>query len=137
MKLLNYSDDTEEEVEGIPLSELSGEPVRDDNLEELKVKLQIHEQEQPKIAHMTPYEVEQEEKAIISYDELVKQNDNVSIEYQDQDEINPEVDIKQVDLEKTGKIELDPIKKALNSKVENTPYEHEEEFLDALKGLLD
>ena len=130
----DYDEDNDDEVEGITLSELSGEKVTDDNLRELTDKLSNLE---PKVADMTPYEVEQEEKAIISYDELVKQNDNVSIEYQDMDKPNPDVDIKQVDLEKTGRIELDPIKKALNSKVENNQYEHEEEFLDALKGLLD
>ena len=133
----DYQEDNEEPVEGITLSELSGEKISDNNLEELKDKLTKLEQEQPKVAHMTPYEVEQEEKAIISYDELKKQNDNVSIEYQEQEEINPEVDIKQVDLEKTGKIELDPIKKALNSKVDNSQYGHEEEFLDTLKQLND
>ena len=130
----DYDEDNDDEVEGITLSELSGEKVTDDNLRELTDKLSNLE---PKVVDMTPYEVEQEEKAIISYDELVKQNDNVSIEYQDMDKPNPDVDIKQVDLEKTGRIELDPIKKALNSKVENNQYEHEEEFLDALKGLLD
>ena len=129
-----YEDDNEEEVEGVPLSELSNEVVTDDKLNELKEQLSNIE---PKKVEMTPYEVEQEEKAIISYEELVHQKDNVSIEYQDEDNPNPEVDIKQVDLEKTGRIELDPIKKAMNSKVENNQYEHEEDFLDTLKQLND
>lgn len=82
----------------------------------------------------TPYEEEQEEKAIISYDELVEASKNVSINYSEEKNID-DVLIKKVDLDNTGKIELDPIKKELNSKVEIVSYEHEEAFLKALKQL--
>lgn len=83
---------------------------------------------------MTPYEEEQEEKAIISYDELVKENNNASIAYSDT-VVKDDIVVKQVDLENTGKIELDPIKKELNTKVNVWSYEHEEAFLEALKQL--
>ena len=82
----------------------------------------------------TPYEEEQEERAIISYDELVEASNNVSINYSEEKNID-DVLIKKVDLDNTGKIELDPIKKELNSKVEIVSYEHEEAFLKALKQL--
>lgn len=82
----------------------------------------------------TPYEEEQEERAIISYDELVEASKNVSINYSEEKNID-DVLIKKVDLDNTGKIELDPIKKELNSKVEIVSYEHEEAFLKALKQL--
>lgn len=82
----------------------------------------------------TPYEEEQEERAIISYDELVEASKNVSINYSEEKNID-DVLIKKVDLDNTGKIELDPIKKELNSKVEVVSYEHEEAFLKALKQL--
>ncbi len=82
----------------------------------------------------TPYEEEQEERAIISYDELVEASKNVSINYSEEKNID-DVLIKKVDLDNTGKIELDPIKKELNSKVEIISYEHEEAFLKALKQL--
>ena len=81
-----------------------------------------------------PYEEEQEERAIISYDELVEASKNVSINYSEEKNID-DVLIKKVDLDNTGKIELDPIKKELNSKVEIVSYEHEEAFLKALKQL--
>lgn len=85
------------------------------------------------VSEFTDYESEQEEKAIISYDELIAQSNNVSIEYSNITK-NDDVLIKQVDLEKTGKIELDPIKRALNSKI-SLSYEHEQEFLESLKQL--
>ena len=83
---------------------------------------------------MTPYEAEQEEKAIISYDELLKTQTNVSINYLDK-KVEDNIEVKQIDLENTGKIELDPIKKELNTKVTLVSYEHEEEFLKSLKKL--
>ena len=83
---------------------------------------------------MTPYEEEQEEKAIISYDELLEKSSNVSIGYSSFSN-EDDIVVKQVDLSNTGKIELDPIQKELNSKVRIINYEHEEEFLNALKQL--
>lgn len=88
--------------------------------------------------NMTPYEEEQEQKAIISYDELVKQSENGSIVYNEDYEKKDDIDdivVKQVDLDKTGKIELDPIKKAQNTHVSISSYKHEEEFLESLKKL--
>ena len=70
----------------------------------------------------------------ISYDELIANASNVSIGYMDEND-NDDIVVKQVDLSCTGKIELDPIKKALNSRVSIATYDHEEEFLDALKQL--
>ena len=73
--------------------------------------------------NLTPFEEEQEQKAIISYEELLSKTNNVSINYSDTN-CDPENDvlIKKVDLATTGQIELDPIKKA---------------FLEALKQLND
>lgn len=83
---------------------------------------------------MTPYEEEQEEKAIISYDELLEKSSNVSIGYSSCSN-EDDIVVKQVDLNNTGKIELDPIQREINSKVRIINYEHEEEFLAALKQL--
>ena len=83
---------------------------------------------------LTDYEAEQEEKAIISYDELLNTRNNVSINYLDS-KVEDDILVKQIDLDNTGKIELDPIKQELNTKVTLVSYEHEEEFLKALKNL--
>lgn len=89
---------------------------------------------QEKKIDMTPYEEEQEEKAIISYDELISKSNYASINYSDTN-VYDDVVVKKVDLDKTGQIELDPIKRQMNSKVELRDYRHEEEFLEALKKL--
>ena len=97
-------------------------------------------------------ELEQEEKAIISYEELVNANKNLSINYSDTDELDNIV-VKKVDLENTGKININEINAAMEAEKnsepsepvkveESTPisvpiatYDHEEEFLKDLKQL--
>ena len=56
--------------------------------------------------NLTDFEAEQEEKAIISYDELLKNRDKVSIGYEST-EIKDDIAVKKVDLDNTGVIELD------------------------------
>lgn len=111
---------------------------QDDTIELQNIREELENTPKERKIEMTPFEAEQEEKAIISYDELIKKADNVSINYSDTPN-NPETNIlfKQVDLDKTGQIELDPIKKAFNTKIDITSYEHEEAFLEALKNLKD
>lgn len=94
----------------------------------------LENKQNEKTIDFTSYEAEQEEKAIISYDELLEASKKVSINYSEEKNID-DVLVKKVDLDNTGKIELDPIKKELNSKVELVSYEHEEDFLKALKQL--
>ena len=85
-------------------------------------------------ANLTKYEEEQEERAIISYDELLKNKNNVSIGYEST-ELKDDIEVKKIDLDSPGEIELDPIKRKNNSKVTLVSYEHEEEFLKSLKEL--
>lgn len=69
--------------------------------------------------NMTPYEAEQEEKAIISYDELLNQNKDVIIETSD---ISSESEVD--------------VNKVLDNVVVTTSYAHEEKVLESLKALL-
>ena len=119
--------------------QLTNELIKKDNksneMMDLKeLSKQLEKAPKKETISMTPYEAEQEEKAIISYDELLKTQTNVSINYLDK-KIEDNIEVKQIDLENTGKIELDPIKKELNTKVTLVSYEHEEEFLKSLKKL--
>jgi len=77
---------------------------------------------------LTPYEEEQEQTAIISYDELIN-GDGVVY-----DEINEEdgLSIKKVDLDKTTEIDLG---KELERQIPRETYAHEELFLQKLKSL--
>lgn len=122
----------------IPNGDINEEvPISISELEDLhSITRELELAPKMKAVNLTQYETEQEERAIISYDELIAKSDNVSIVYSDTDN-NDNVLVKKVDLEKTGKIELDPIKKELNSKVNVISYDHEESFLNALKDLQD
>lgn len=91
---------------------------------------------------MTPYEAEQEETAIISYDELVKQNDKPQeIELLPADEVDAAV--AQVDnnlevpfVEEVTITEDVPVKKEkIIDDIVDTVYSHEEGFLKSLKSL--
>ncbi len=135
-----------------PLIQLSDLPIPDkldytqslwenDYIELQNISKELENNNTEKRINMTSFEQEQEDKAIISYDELVQNRDNSSINYIDVDKEVNEITIKQVDLEKTGQLELDPVKKAvntaINTKVGINEYEHEEAFLNTLKQLKD
>ena len=121
------------------------------NNQELDLKSLTKELEaapKEKNIELTKYEAEQEEKAIISYEELVNANKNLSINYSDTDELDNIV-VKKVDLDNTGKYNINEITAELDrTKEENQPikveevepisipvatYDHEEEFLENLK----
>ena len=69
--------------------------------------------------NMTAYEAEQEEKAIISYEELLSHN---------KETISEEVIADEID--------ADSVNKVLEKVVVTTSYDHEEKVLEALKSLL-
>ncbi len=94
------------------------------------------EKEIPDIAKYTPYEEEQEEKAIISYDELVAQNQKKP-QYAEKVIDNEELSIKKIDL--TKKVTMPDMPKT-NEPLPNKlapnllKYNKEEEFLKTLKA---
>ena len=77
---------------------------------------------------LTPYEEEQEQTAIISYDELINSGDGIVYNNVVDD---GNVEVKQVDLDKTTEIKLDEVEHEIHR--EN--YAHEELFLNKLKSL--
>lgn len=79
---------------------------------------------------LTPYELEQEQKAIISYDELVKSCNSMKLNYQEE-ENKSGVSVKQVDLKNIAV----PDENSHDSDVNLFNYEKEEAFLEALKNL--
>lgn len=85
---------------------------------------------------MTPYETEQEETAIISYDELVKQNDKKSeIGYIPVDEVDVAVAQMDDNLEVPIVEEVIVPEEMVVEDVVDTIYSHEEHFLNSLKIL--
>lgn len=88
--------------------------------------------EQPETVGLSKYEEEQEEKAIISYEELIKRKQDFAINYSEEENIDEELTIKKVDLDNLINKEVMETSK-LNVTV--ISYEKEEAFLEALKTL--
>ncbi len=77
---------------------------------------------------MTNYEKEQEEKAIISYDELVQRNKNANINYNEEKILDDDISIKKINLDNI-------IEEKETDKPQLMRYAEEEAFLKALKNL--
>lgn len=101
-----------------------------DMLDLKEITKQIEEAPRAVNINLTPYEQEQEEKAIISYDELVRSNNSMKINYKEEKQ-DAGVTVKQVDLDNIAKYD----KNSSDTKVNIISYEKEEAFLGALKNL--
>ena len=78
---------------------------------------------------MTPYEAEQEEKAIISYEELLSKTNSMNIQLEDESVI----DVQSIDIKE--QLDNNVVKDANNLTNQAPSYKHEEEFLNSLKQL--
>lgn len=107
-------------------------PVQNEMEEEIDLKNIVNTiDEKPKpIIDMTEYENEQEEKAIISYEELLK-TAPIPIQYEKEQMIDNEIQVKKIDLEKLSHNSMEENKVEIKSMA----YYHEEEFLKTLKQL--
>ncbi len=84
-----------------------------------------------KVAEFTDYESEQEEKAIISYEELLAKNKAGELNYAEEKVVNNEVTVKKVNLDTI----INKERQEATSKSSLFNYEKEEAFLQALKSL--
>lgn len=110
-------------------------PEIDQNNEEivsLKEITEALENAEPANIDLNKYEEEQEEKAIISYDELLKRKNDFAINYVEEENLDEDLVVKKVDLDNL--INKDVIVKP-ELKVSVISYEKEEAFLEALKQL--
>ncbi len=89
-------------------------------------------QEESERVDVSEYERDQEEKAIISYDELINKHKNYGINYEDEkvmdDVVVKKINLKDLVKENTEKYEISKDLKVVS-------YEKEEAFLSALKEL--
>ena len=96
-----------------------------------KISKNIESDYKPVNIELTSYEKEQEDNAIISYDELVKTQDS-GYAYDESYKPVSDVSVKRIDLDKiTGQIETPQE----HNKVKLLNYDKEEAFLTALKQL--
>lgn len=110
------------------------EPKKDNtNLLDLKsITEALEAAEESENHNLVKYEEEQEEKAIISYDELIKHKNDFGINYSEEESIDDDLTIKKVDLDNliNKEVRIKP-----EVKVSLISYEKEEAFLKALKTL--
>lgn len=100
------------------------------NLKEIKDALESATE--PDVVNLSKYEEEQEEKAIISYEELLKRKQDFAINYIDEEEIEDDLTVRKVDLDNLlNKEVVEPS----NISVTVISYKKEEAFLEALKNL--
>lgn len=125
---LIYIIKTEDEEETSTSIEIENEDI---NLNEIVSNI---ENTTPPTIEFTSYEKEQEDKAIISYDELVARSNSGAINYDEEEIINNEISVKKIDLENI--IASNESKKEI-IKEENKSFRYinEETFLDTLKTL--
>lgn len=136
--------DPEEEVKSdiIKISEIVNEepisiaPLIEDETEkeellDLKAITEALEQRDAKIIDMTEYEEEQEQRAIISYDELIEKTNNLKINYEEEQTLG-DLTIKKVDLEN---LVAPADEETTKINVQVISYQKEEAFLEALKKL--
>lgn len=93
----------------------------------------LEENYQPPVIELTNYEREQEESAVISYDELLKRKTSNVVNYDDSFVNDTIVDVKKIDLRENN----EQSSTMINTKIEVRlfDYEKEEAFLKALRQL--
>ena len=107
-------------------------PMKKDTFDLEAVTKDIEANYKPEAVKLTSYEEEQENNAIISYDELVKTKTNLQFNYDDEYEYEiPELKVKKFDLSNTSEIKIPEPK----LEVKLMSYDKEEEFLQTLKKL--
>ena len=89
------------------------------------------ETEKPRI-EFTSYEKDQEDKAIISYDELLEKNKKGELNYDEELDLNG-ISVKKINLEELPK--TDSKNQSNESTIRVISYQNEEKFLLALKQL--
>ncbi len=106
---------------------------QDDETAEMKIVKEIREnmKNDDVVINFTDYEKDQEEKAIISYDELLNKSNKYGLNYEKED-VYDDLSVKKVDLDnlvnKNSEIKV-------NSDVRVISFAKEEAFLEALKRL--
>ena len=105
-----------------------------DSMDILSICEKIESEYKPSTIELTSYEEEQENNAIISYDELVKNKNANTIKYDQEYKYNSdELSVKKINIEEYKLSEK--CEKEIELKVKLMNYDKEEAFLKALKQL--
>ncbi|MDE5539439.1 MAG: hypothetical protein K2J20_03010 [Bacilli bacterium] len=127
-------ENTEQEVEenAISPNALPSEDNTKNEIISLKEISAAIENAEPSTINLNNYEEEQEEKAIISYEELLKHKNDFAINYSEEESFADDLTVKKIDLDNLVNRDIQ-VKPELN--VTLISYDKEEAFLKALKAL--
>ena len=130
----NHKEDLVDKIVRENTEEIKEEEYNDEegellDLESLTQKLK--EEQNTDQTKIDKYEQEQEEKAIISYDELLKKNNHYALNYE-KEEVVDDLIIKKVNL---NDLVNKDVEENVNNNVRVISYQKEEDFLKALKEL--
>ena len=130
----NHKEDLVDKIVRENTEEIKEEEFNDEegellDLESLTQKLK--EEQNTDQTKIDKYEQEQEEKAIISYDELLKKNNHYALNYE-KEEVVDDLIIKKVNL---NDLVNKDVEENVNNNVRVISYQKEEDFLKALKEL--
>lgn len=128
--LYENKDSNEIEIKNIEPNQSDFKNEREVN--DLKAITEALEKAEPNQISLNDYEEEQEEKAIISYEELLKHKNDFALNYSEEENIGDDLTVKKVDLDNLVNRDIH-VKPNLNVAV--ISYEKEEAFLEALKTL--
>ncbi len=117
----------------IPNQNEQNKDINNQELLNLKAITEALENAKPSDIDLNKYEEEQEEKAIISYDELLKRKNDFAINYSEEENLDEDLTVKKVDLDHL--VNQDVSLGQPKIKVTIISYEKEEAFLEALKNL--
>ena len=106
---------------------------KDENDFDIKNAIEQISQEQPKNIDLTEYEKEQEEKAIIIYEELVNSIKRNKINYADESN-DDNISIKKIDLDNLISDEVE--EQSVDYSYKQINFQHEEKYLKELKELI-
>lgn len=114
-----------------PMVKLSEENDEDRAITSLAEINKVLDEVDDRAVLLNNYETEQEEKAIISYEELLKRKNDYAINYSEEERLD-DLSVKKVDLDNLLNKDIHEENKV---KVTVISYEKEEAFLKALKAL--
>lgn len=135
--LIYFLLENKEETEEVEETKLEKKPIIIENKiepEQAKIKeiTEALNNKEPLAINLNKYEEEQEQKAIISYEELLKRKNDFALNYSEEEQLDDNLSIKKVDLK--DMLNKD-VEEHTSFHVEVISYDKEEAFLKALKAL--
>lgn len=130
IKEISVDNEVTDKEKSLEIEEYNDEEAPLMDLKSLTKKLE-EQQDNNERAICSEYEKDQEEKAIISYDELLKKHNRCAINYE-KEEVMDDLIVKKVNL---NNLVNESVEEEIKEEVRVISYQKEEAFLNALKEL--